>query len=100
MTFRLSAPDKLTGVLDKDDAGAGILVGVQAPDPPFSISMEPARVSISMEPARAQSVIGVGPPLGLYRHAQYDHVSAPGSGGLLRSVIRTGRRRALLWFRF
>jgi hypothetical protein len=91
VTFRLSAPDKLTGVLDKDDAGAGILVGVQAPDPPFSISMEPAR---------AQSVIGVGPPLGLYRHAQYDHVSARGSGGLLRSVIRTGRRSALLWFRF
>jgi hypothetical protein len=38
--------------LDKDDAGAGILVDVQAPDPPFSISMGPAR---------AQSAIGVGP---------------------------------------
>ncbi|MGW5649018.1 hypothetical protein, partial [Saccharopolyspora sp. NPDC003762] len=45
-------PTNTAGVLDKNNAGDGILVGDQALGPSFS-----------MKPARAQSVIRVAPPL-------------------------------------
>ncbi|WP_328889217.1 hypothetical protein [Streptomyces sp. NBC_00316] len=60
-------PANSAGVLDRNNAGGGILVGDQVPD-----------LSYSTAQARAQSVIGVGSHPDLHRLAQHDHVSELG----------------------
>ncbi|MDF6042266.1 hypothetical protein LRD69_08830 [Streptomyces sp. JH14] len=78
-------PANSAGILDKNIAGGGTLVGDQVLDRCFSTEQPVRRASSASGPHRA-----------LCRLAQHDHGSEPGSCGLLRSVIRTGRRSELI----
>lgn len=89
-------PANSVGVLDRNNAGGGTLVGDQAPDLPADATTRAGAPFFLDGAARAQSVIGVRSPLSLCRPAQHDHVSEPGSCGLPMPVIRTGRRSELI----
>ncbi|MGW1500483.1 MmyB family transcriptional regulator [Streptomyces mirabilis] len=72
---RLSAPTNSAGVLDRNSAGGGTLVGDQAPDPSFSTLSRRGRPVRRASSAAGPLQACTDSPLGLDRLAQHDHVS-------------------------